>query len=197
MASLNHTVPSLDISDVMNLFCTMKNQNDEAMKEILTKNDEILTKLNSIEEDNRKLRQELLEIKSSLKHKDNGNSISSRKRNQSEDKVEHENEHSNSNKKARVSVARLPDLPASFDTLDDDCLGNVLDFVGKKCYSAFGRVNKRCHEMFCSKGLKKETYLYGYGPLHLIQQQGTRKGGWFPGFSIGVLHYNRRDIFEW
>eukprot|EP00594_Rhizosolenia_setigera_P008589 CAMPEP_0178968008 /NCGR_PEP_ID=MMETSP0789-20121207/17956_1 /TAXON_ID=3005 /ORGANISM="Rhizosolenia setigera, Strain CCMP 1694" /LENGTH=69 /DNA_ID=CAMNT_0020653771 /DNA_START=100 /DNA_END=309 /DNA_ORIENTATION=- len=64
MTSSNHTLPSPGISDVMSLLCTMKKQNED----ILAKNEEILTKLNCIEEDNRKIRQELLEIKSSQKH---------------------------------------------------------------------------------------------------------------------------------
>eukprot|EP00594_Rhizosolenia_setigera_P007421 CAMPEP_0178953208 /NCGR_PEP_ID=MMETSP0789-20121207/8290_1 /TAXON_ID=3005 /ORGANISM="Rhizosolenia setigera, Strain CCMP 1694" /LENGTH=273 /DNA_ID=CAMNT_0020634439 /DNA_START=83 /DNA_END=904 /DNA_ORIENTATION=+ len=166
----------------------MKRQNDESMKEILTK-------LNSIEEDNRKLRQELFEMKSSLKHNHNVK-LSPRKRDEPEDEATRRNEHS-SNKKVRVSVSVAslpPDVPASFDTLDDDCLGNILDFVGKKCYSVFGRVNKRCHEMFCSKGFPKETYFYGYAPLHLILQ---REGKYYSGLSKAVLHYNRRDVLEW
>jgi len=155
-------------------------------------NDEILAKLNSIEEDNRKLRQELLEIKSLQKHCD----VKSRKRDEQEGEVEHENEQSNSNKKAKISVASsLPEPLASLDILDDDCLGNVLEFVGEKCYSVFGRVNKRFHETFCSKGLPKKTYLYGYGSIHLILQQRGR--GWFSGLSKGVFQYNRRDILEW
>jgi len=167
----------------MSLLCTMKKQNDE-----------ILAKLNSIEEDNRKLRQELLEIKSLQKHCD----VKSRKRDEQEGEVEHENEQSNSNKKAKISVASsLPEPLASLDILDDDCLGNVLEFVGEKCYSVFGRVNKRCHEMFGSKGLPKETYFYGYAPLHLIQQRQREEVGYYSDITKGVLYYNRRDIFEW
>eukprot|EP00594_Rhizosolenia_setigera_P007177 CAMPEP_0178953312 /NCGR_PEP_ID=MMETSP0789-20121207/8349_1 /TAXON_ID=3005 /ORGANISM="Rhizosolenia setigera, Strain CCMP 1694" /LENGTH=167 /DNA_ID=CAMNT_0020634557 /DNA_START=10 /DNA_END=510 /DNA_ORIENTATION=+ len=167
MASPNHTVPSPEIADVVSLLCRMEKQNEGILarnEEILAKNEEILAKLNSIEEDNQKLRQELNEIKSSQKH--NSVKASSNKRNEPEDEAEeYQKEPSNSNKKARVSVSvmSLPpehehepesghilEPPASFNTLDDDCLGNVLDFVGKNCYSAFGRVNKRCHEMFCS-----------------------------------------------
>jgi len=51
--------------------------------------------------------------------------------------------------------------------------------------------------MFCLKGLTKETYLYGYGPLFLIRQQQFRWYNYNQKISKGVLHYNRRDIFEW
>jgi len=192
MASTNNTLTSPDISDIIHLLNTMKKQNED----ILAQNKEILN-------DNRKLRQELLELKSYYpKH---NVKASSRKRDEpeNEDELVDQNDPSNPNKRARVSVAsvtqaepepeRILDRPASFDSLDDDCLGNVLDFVGKKCYSAFGRVNKRCHEMFCLKGFPKVTYIfYGYGPLQLIQQRSNPFRS-----SIGVLQYNRRDIFEW
>jgi len=163
-----NTPPDVSASDITSLLSTMKKQNEEILAN---------------ERDN----------SSSQKHSD----TESRKRNQSEDEIEkYQNEQSIfSNKKARVSVADLPEPPVSFNTLDDDCLGNVLDFVGKKSYSAFGRVNKRCHEMFCSKELPKVTYLFGYGPLHMILQRGGR----YRPIEIakGVLHHNRRDIFEW
>jgi len=88
----------------MSSLCTMKKQNDQ---------------ISANEVDSR----------NSQKH---NVKVSSRKRDKPKDKSEHKNEYSNPNKRPRVSRASLPDLPASFNTLDDDCLGNVLDFVGRQ-----------------------------------------------------------------
>jgi len=152
--------------------------------------------------ENLKKKQVLLEIKKSYQQLNNNHNnsdiVSSKKRHQSEDETKRQNEQIiNSYKRAKVvSLASLPQLesPASFNSLDDDCLGNVLDFVGKECYSAFVCINKRCNKMFCSKGYPKKTYWYGYAPLRLITQ---RRIGWYSGFAKAVLHYNRRDILDW
>jgi len=139
----------------------------------------------------------------------------SRKRDEREEESNYSNNKNNNKKKAKVTVVASsvpeesdeadPGLvvvvdtshPASFfDTLDDDCLDNVLEFVGKKCYGVFGLINKRCHEMFCLKGLAKETFLFGYASLRFIQH---RRRDWFYDVNVakGVLQYNRRDIFNW
>jgi len=118
--------------------------------------------------ENLKKKQVLLEIKKSYQQLNNNHNnsdiVSSKKRHQSEDETKRQNEQIiNSYKRAKVvSLASLPQLesPASFNSLDDDCLGNVLDFVGKECYSAFVCINKRCNKMFCSKGLPKEIYSF-------------------------------------
>jgi len=54
--------------------------------------------------------------------------------------------------------------------------------------------------MFCSKGFPKVTYLYGYGPLNIIEQQRENSDftyGLVEELSKGVLHYNRMDILDW
>jgi len=99
-----------------------------------------------------------------------------------------------------VSSRPRADLPATFESLNDDTLTTVLEFVGNKSYRSFGGLNKRCKEVYLNtSGMTKETFLYGYAPLSVITD------GYDDGTSVearealskGVIFYNRRDVLSW
>jgi len=98
-------------------------------------------------------------------------------------------------------VSSWPHVPARFESLNDDMLGLILEFVGKKSYKSFGSLNYHCQEIYLTtEGTTKETFLYGYAPLAHIQKRYEK-----PGYNLslhkavgtGVVCYNRRDILEW
>jgi len=108
-----------------------------------------------------------------------------------------------------------PDLPATFESLSDDPLTTILEFVGRKSYGTYAGINKHCKEVYLTtKGMTKKTYLYGYGPLSAIKDRIERSNmecraldmrfgvslfdeKLFHGVGIGVVYYNRRDVMEW
>jgi len=103
-----------------------------------------------------------------------------------------------------VSLQR-PDLPAIFESLNDDTLTTTLEFVGNNSYRAFGGLNKRCKEVYITSGMTKETFLYGYAPLSVIQDRVERgeqtdyllhETGQVA-LSKGVVFFNRSDVLEW
>jgi len=114
-----------------------------------------------------------------------------------------------SNKRRRVLQfyvsSQWPDLPAIFESLNDDTLTTVLEFVGKKSYRSFGGVNKRCKEVYlATKGMTKETFLFGYGPLsrvtdriERVEQHNHNSWKLLNAVGEGVVRYNRRDVMEW
>jgi len=100
------------------------------------------------------------------------------------------------------NVSSWPDVPARFESLNDDTLTTVLEFVGKKSYRSFGGLNKHCKEVYLNTpGMTKETFLFGYGPLSVIQDRYERsdddEGGFIAYLCKGVLFYNRKDVLDW
>eukprot|EP00594_Rhizosolenia_setigera_P003720 CAMPEP_0178952664 /NCGR_PEP_ID=MMETSP0789-20121207/7978_1 /TAXON_ID=3005 /ORGANISM="Rhizosolenia setigera, Strain CCMP 1694" /LENGTH=304 /DNA_ID=CAMNT_0020633815 /DNA_START=22 /DNA_END=932 /DNA_ORIENTATION=+ len=97
---------------------------------------------------------------------------------------------------------RRPDLPATFESLNDDTLTTILEFVGRKSYATYAGINKRCKEVyFATKGMTKETFLFGYGPLSAIKDKFEIITSGAPEFletvGAGVVRYNRRDVMDW
>jgi len=99
--------------------------------------------------------------------------------------------------------SQWPDLPARFDSLNDDTLTTVLQFVGNNSYKSFG-VNKRCKEVYlATKGMTKETFLFGYGPLSRITDRIERSDDMENDLKLqllvgaGVVFYSRRDVVDW
>jgi len=91
-----------------------------------------------------------------------------------------------------------PDLPARFESLNDDTLTTVLEFVGDKSYRSFGGVNKHCKEVYITSGMTKETFLYGYAPLSVIQDRYNRTSSRArDALSKGIVCFNRKDVLEW
>jgi len=103
-----------------------------------------------------------------------------------------------------------PDLPARFESLNDDTLTTVLEFLGGKSYRSFGGLTKHCKEVYLNTpGMTKETFLYGYGPLTVITDKIERAieddNLAFVFFNPdlkravckGVVFYNRRDVLAW
>eukprot|EP00594_Rhizosolenia_setigera_P019376 CAMPEP_0178957330 /NCGR_PEP_ID=MMETSP0789-20121207/10846_1 /TAXON_ID=3005 /ORGANISM="Rhizosolenia setigera, Strain CCMP 1694" /LENGTH=305 /DNA_ID=CAMNT_0020639551 /DNA_START=424 /DNA_END=1341 /DNA_ORIENTATION=- len=95
-----------------------------------------------------------------------------------------------------------PDIPATFDSLNNDTLGLVLEFVGNKSYRSIGGVNKHCKEIYLNTpGTTKETFLFGYGSLAVIIDR-CRCNRFIcrttqDAVAKGVVFYNRRDVMDW
>eukprot|EP00594_Rhizosolenia_setigera_P001773 CAMPEP_0178953146 /NCGR_PEP_ID=MMETSP0789-20121207/8253_1 /TAXON_ID=3005 /ORGANISM="Rhizosolenia setigera, Strain CCMP 1694" /LENGTH=296 /DNA_ID=CAMNT_0020634365 /DNA_START=30 /DNA_END=920 /DNA_ORIENTATION=- len=109
---------------------------------------------------------------------------------------------SSSSKRRRLMmsyVPRRPDLPAIFESLNDDTLTTVLGFVGNKSYAVYAMINKHCKEIYLSSGMTKETFLYGYAPLSVIIDKIEGGEQIDPELRVGkgVVSYNRRDVFQW
>jgi len=92
-----------------------------------------------------------------------------------------------------------PDLPATFESLSDDPLTTIVQFVGRKSYKSVGVVNKRCKEIYlATKGMTKETFVYGYAPLSIIQERfNTTSFSAQIALGKGVVYFNRRDLLDW
>jgi len=103
----------------------------------------------------------------------------------------------------------IPLLSATFESLNDDTLTTVLQFVGDKSYKSFGSLDKHCREIYLNaKGMTKQTFVYGYAPLSVIidnanmrierKTQEEREGcELLHPVGKGVVLYNRRDVLEW
>eukprot|EP00594_Rhizosolenia_setigera_P014942 CAMPEP_0178967800 /NCGR_PEP_ID=MMETSP0789-20121207/17831_1 /TAXON_ID=3005 /ORGANISM="Rhizosolenia setigera, Strain CCMP 1694" /LENGTH=301 /DNA_ID=CAMNT_0020653521 /DNA_START=30 /DNA_END=935 /DNA_ORIENTATION=+ len=100
---------------------------------------------------------------------------------------------------SNVSPRRRPDLPAIFESLNDDTLTTILEFVGNKSYATYAGINKQCREVYLSSGMTKETFVYGYGPLSVIQNRYDNNPSYSArvALSKGVLFFNRKDVLGW
>lgn len=91
---------------------------------------------------------------------------------------------------------------ASFESLNDDVLHQILLYTGIKSYVLFGILNKRCREVFLTKKIPKETFFYGCAPMSAIKERLVGKEyDYFSiihkGLSQAVVYYNRKDVFKW
>jgi len=108
---------------------------------------------------------------------------------------------------SRLSVSpQRPNLPARFESLNDDTLGLILKFVGRRSYRSFGGMNRQCKEVYLSSGMAKETFLSGYAPLSrvinkIIEEEELQQHDidWDLIIAVGkgVLFYNRSDVMDW
>eukprot|EP00594_Rhizosolenia_setigera_P007047 CAMPEP_0178952808 /NCGR_PEP_ID=MMETSP0789-20121207/8058_1 /TAXON_ID=3005 /ORGANISM="Rhizosolenia setigera, Strain CCMP 1694" /LENGTH=301 /DNA_ID=CAMNT_0020633975 /DNA_START=104 /DNA_END=1006 /DNA_ORIENTATION=- len=98
-----------------------------------------------------------------------------------------------------VSLRPRPDVPARFESLNDDTLTTVLELVGDKSYKSFGGLNKRCKEVYLTSGMTKETFVYGYAPLSVIRDTVTSSyaGRYATAWGEGVVFHNRSDVMVW
>lgn len=86
----------------------------------------------------------------------------------------------------------------TIDSLNDDTLYKVLEFVGMTSYMSFGRVNKMFHNIFLMHHVPTKTFLYGYAPIDLIIQQESQQCCFdVASLAYGVVLFNRDDILEW
>jgi len=92
-------------------------------------------------------------------------------------------------------TSALQSLISGFESLNNDTLNIVLEFVGKSSYSVFGKLTKRSHEVYLSSGWPKETFLCGYAPLSIFEERYIRPSN----ESVGkaVVYYNRGDLLNW
>jgi len=96
-----------------------------------------------------------------------------------------------------VSPRLRPDVPATFESLNDDTLGLILKFVGDKSYATYARINKRCKEVYLASGMAKETFVFGYAPLSVIIGRYVDDPSCSFEVSEGVVVYNRLDVLDW
>lgn len=118
-----------------------------------------------------------------------------------------------SRKKAKVIDAATKDQSdTGFDSLNDDTLCQVFQFVGKNSYRNFGLINKRCNQMYDVCDVLKRTSLYGYGNIPMIeeklhyllaakaQENHETEYRYLPAQSRlarSILFYNRYDIIDY
>jgi len=92
---------------------------------------------------------------------------------------------------------------SEFESLSDDTLGLILQFVGRRSYVSFARINKRCKGIYLLSGMPKETFRFGYGTLSAITKKCERAikdfTVWKLGKAIGkgVIFHNRKDVLDW
>jgi len=92
---------------------------------------------------------------------------------------------------------------SGFESLVDDTLDLVLQFVGKRSYRSYGGINKRCRMIFLSKNLPKETFFCGYAPLSMIKDEVSmvelKENDARYTYRLGkaVVEFNRYDILQW
>lgn len=106
---------------------------------------------------------------------------------------------------------------ASFDSLSDDNLSDILRFVGTNSYTVFGLLNKRCNKIFSEYNIPKETFLYAYASLDKIiqhyiqnlQEDCFKSSGSNSQLNKNSTHqtitrimytifsYNRYDLLDW
>lgn len=89
----------------------------------------------------------------------------------------------------------------AFDSLNDDMLRLTLQFVGKRSYVPFGGINRRCHGIYLTSKMPKETFVYGYAPLPFLIERYNRFRNWrtlaVAGLGKCVFHCNRNDVLDW
>jgi len=95
---------------------------------------------------------------------------------------------------------------SGFSSLNDDVLYLILQFFSTKSYIIFGILDKRCHQIFLTKYLPKQTYLYGYAPLKTIIKE-HKHGKTFVRFGYGdrrpsgigksIVYFSRHDVLNW
>jgi len=93
-------------------------------------------------------------------------------------------------------LPQRPDLPVTFESLNDDTLGLILKFVGNKSYRSFGGLNKRCKEVYLTtQGMTKETFVFGYAPsFSRIMDSIETSSRYCRLAAKGVVCYNRLDV---
>lgn len=84
---------------------------------------------------------------------------------------------------------------SGFKSLNDDTLGLILKFVGRRSFVPFGFLNKQCHVIYHESKMAKETFVYAYAPLSVIIRK-YRFDKWRCRKSVakGVVSYNRMDV---
>jgi len=92
----------------------------------------------------------------------------------------------------------LPDLAATFESLNDDSKRLIVQFVGNKSYVTYAGINKHCKEIYLTtEGMTKETFVYGYGTLSVIKDRYDNSFSVRVALGKGVVFYNRRDVLDW
>lgn len=79
-----------------------------------------------------------------------------------------------------------------FKRLNDDTLGLILKFVGKRSCYAYGAIKKRCRDIQHMIYIAKETFLYGYVTLSVTR--GKYNKDVTRSVAKSVVLYNRRAL---
>lgn len=119
----------------------------------------------------------------------------------------------NSEKKVQDTIV----LPCSFYDLNEDTLFEILGFVGNRSFLAFvlDKIGQGVYEI---RGHSKETYIYGYGSLHVLSKRfndyilleckeknrgeqrydtNLQLKSYKDGIATAVVYYSRKDILTW
>lgn len=102
---------------------------------------------------------------------------------------------SNRKKRRRVAVA---EPIVTFESLVNDIHDTILQFLGKRSYSSYGGINKRCREVFLSKNIPKKTFLFGFAPLSMIKEKCNDCDYDYDNvLGQAIVAYNRNNILQW
>jgi len=93
------------------------------------------------------------------------------------------------------SHSATSDVFSTFNSLNNDVLHHILQYLGKRSYIPFAILNRQCHHVFLNiNHLPKETFIFGYAPLTMILRQSLMH--WLY-LGEGVVNYNRNDVLNW
>lgn len=96
-----------------------------------------------------------------------------------------------------------------FDLLNDDTLSKILEFLGVKTYSTFGRISKKCNYIFTNLKQTKESFI-GFLPISTLKLhekdgfQAYEKSGIdsnntekiYAIISKAIVQFNREDLLN-
>lgn len=87
-----------------------------------------------------------------------------------------------------------------FDSLIDDNLLHIFDYVGKKSYGGFGYINKRCNNIFnTQKNTPKKSCFYNCLNLEQLKQRALTLGISFMNIESArsIAQFGRFDFLDW
>lgn len=92
-------------------------------------------------------------------------------------------------------------MACSFESLNNDLLGHILKFVGKRSYVQYGAIYKRTNEIFKSFNYPEETFL-GYVCPNLAksiydEEKSEDETGYFLRIKKKIDQEERRKIVAW
>lgn len=103
------------------------------------------------------------------------------------------------------------EIPATFLSLNDDVLHNILEFVGKNSFATFGSVNKKCNQIYKIFDLPKKSFIGGlpvsmvhplyYGQINIptvdFDENYRRSMRMMRSIATGISKFNYRELLYW
>jgi len=176
----------------------------EENKTLKQQNEDILKDMKSIIKSNDELQNRFEEMRLAVLTNENGSTVSGSFSMSQGEALEKEQDQQTNNNDDRKENKLTPQDPFSdgisscfFNSLDDNTVHHILLFTGKKSYATYGLLNKRCNQIFTTYNYPKDSYLFGFAPLSVIQRRYTASGNFRDGVGDGVVRYNRKDVLQW